>query len=160
MFKKIVMASALTLAAALPMSANAVEKGDMSLGVFGMITSSDTFDMTMVQASFGMFVIDSLEINAAVGITDMDNSSTVNLGAMADYYFATQAAVLPYVGAGLYSTSGDNYDYAELVVEAGIRQPLSETADIDYKIQRHEPLDDQYEDNAMTVGLVGLRVKF
>ena len=153
--KKYIAAS--VLAASLPMTAMA-ETGERSLGVFGMIMDSDAYEMKLINLTYGQFMTDSIELNAGLTLSDTGDSDSVSLSVLADYFFPTSGKASPFVGGGANAMSTDIDDYLEIVVEGGVRIPVTETADFEVKGQITEPLDSDYD--GTTSVLAGFRVKF
>lgn len=177
--KQIVMASALTLAAFAPtQSMAAIERGDVSLGAYGMYTATETTDNVIIGVSAGVFVTPHIEVagdistnytyseQTILGTTTWNETTTQSLNIGADYYFMTDTAWLPFAGGGFSyattiidtDTTSDTIDYFALMVEGGVRKPLAESADLDMRVRYTSPTDDLYDDSLTF--LVGVKVRF
>lgn len=174
--KQIVMASALTLAAFAPTQSMAagIERGDASIGAYGMYMTTTGMDTLILGVSGGIFITQHIEISGDINnqYTETDfggvtsSALTQGLSVGADYYFLTDTSWLPFAGGGInYSiTENDDgatittNDYFALMVEGGARKPLGESADLDLRLRYIKPTDDLYD--PVTMLLAGLKVRF
>lgn len=113
-------------------NADVAEKGEKSISIF--VYNVDTAGTTSTTASVGLnfAVIDGLTIGGNVAISKAGSTDSVTVGAGVRKYFATSKPVVPYVGGGFSMMRASSTSLFGLKVEGGMKQPISETAAIDY----------------------------
>ena len=113
-------------------NAEVAEKGEKSISVF--FTNSDTAGTTSTtaQVGFDIAVTNGLTVGATVAISKAGSTDSQTVGAGVRKYFATTKPISPYVGGGLSLVSSTGANLSGIKVEGGIKQPISETAAIDY----------------------------
>lgn len=78
-----------------------LQEGTRELGLAGSldIASADGTAIDL-SASYGYFIADGLEIGVSGFWADSDSVTSIGLGAFAEYHFATDSNLVPYVGVG------------------------------------------------------------
>jgi hypothetical protein len=120
-----------------------------------------------LEAGYGVFVMDNVEVGARVAVEDNDAISTWAVGAFGEYNFDIGSELVPYVGAEINYANSDvdgvneNGDAIEGVGSVGLKYFVTETLAIDgafnYKWASENiyPDDDDMNDSTynLTVGL-------
>lgn len=157
------LAVALVVAMAVPVSANAAV-GKRSLGFFGDLINTEDNNTYLVNVAYGQFIQENIEINGdfTYVYTEAGDTTVQQIGVIGDYFFPANGDLLPYAGGGgdyaTMDSGGSSDSFLEFLIEAGVRKPISETADIDAKIRHTEPTDSDFD--ARNELMFGLRIKF
>lgn len=113
-------------------NAEVAEKGEKSISVFFTNTDTAGTTSTTAQVGFDIAVTNGLTVGANVAISNSGTSDSMTVGAGVRKYFATTKPISPYVGGGFSMVSSTGADLSGIKVEGGIKQPISESAAIDY----------------------------
>jgi len=105
-----------------------LDVGTSEVGLSGYVdfgTASGT--ATEINASYGYFIIDNVEVGANGGVQDVENTSRWRIGGFGEYNFFMDSPVVPYAGLSLAYASTDlegvedSDDAAEVGVYAGVK---------------------------------------
>lgn len=124
-----------------------IEKGDKTISIFGALQSDDFDDTLTLSVAGGMFMSDTLEVQATLFLMDSSAFSMSNYGVNANLYIpGTNPDVVPYVGGGLLLSFVDIQGIGDdtsvgFNVQGGIKQFISESISINYQVQYYDAGD-------------------
>jgi hypothetical protein len=135
------MKKALAIVAVLALAAASygmtIAEGTTEIGVDGYYDAeSVNGSVISLDLGYGVFLMDNVEVGAAVGFLDNDALTTWRLGAFAEYNFDIGSELVPYIGATVnWANSdvdqGEENDAIEGVASAGVKYFVTETLAID-----------------------------